>query len=117
MQISFLYRHEDFLEDEARVLRIPSRSGSSLCRRPWLRVHSDYRYVGNAPNGDTISSVIRQVSDISPVNGASNPALSCGPSTQLATLVDNANPGSAMAFRVFLCSTCHTFRANFIFPA
>ena len=98
MQISFLYRPKVFLEDEARVLRIPSRGGSSLCRRPWLRVHSDYRYVGSMPNGDTNPSVIRQVSDISPVKGASNPALNCGLSAQLATLVANANPGSTMAF-------------------
>ena len=98
VQISFLYRHKVFLEDGARVLRIPSRSGSILCRRLWLRIRSDHRYVGNLPNGDTNLSAIRQVSDINPVQGASNPALNCGLSAQLATLVANANPGSAMAF-------------------
>ena len=56
------------------------------------------RYVGNVPSGDTNPSVIRQVSDISPVKGTSNPALNCGLNAQLATLVANANPGSAMAF-------------------
>ena len=98
MQISFLCRHRVFLEGEAHVLRIPSRSGDNLCRRPWLRVHSHYHHVGNVPDRDTKPSVIRQVGDISPVKGASNPALNCGLSAQLATLVANANPGSAMAF-------------------
>ena len=56
------------------------------------------RYVGNVPAGDTNPSVIRQINDINPVKGASNPDLNCGLSAQLATLVADANPGSAMAF-------------------
>ena len=56
------------------------------------------RYVGNVPGGSANPSVIRQVSDISPVKGASNPDLNCGLSAQLASLVADANPGSAMAF-------------------
>ena len=56
------------------------------------------RYIGNVPGGGTSPSVIRQVSDISPVKGASNRDLNCGLSAQSATLVADANPGSVMAF-------------------
>ena len=56
------------------------------------------RYVGNVPNGDANPSAIRQVSGVTPVKGASNPDLNCGLGAQLATLVADANPGSAMAF-------------------
>ena len=56
------------------------------------------RYIGNVPSGDTNPSVIRQVSDINPVKGVSNPDLNCGLSAQLSSLVADANPGSAMAF-------------------
>ena len=62
-------------------------------------------YYGNVPSGDGGSnssnpspSPIRQIYDISPVKGASNPDLNCGMSAQLASLVVPANPGSSMEF-------------------
>ena len=55
-------------------------------------------YVGNVPNGNANPSAIRQVSGVNPIKGASNPDLNCGFDAQLATLVADANPGSAMAF-------------------
>lgn len=43
-------------------------------------------------------SPIRQIADIGPVKGASNPDINCGLSAQLASLVVPANPGSSMEF-------------------
>ena len=43
-------------------------------------------------------SPIRQIADIGPVKGATNPDINCGLSAQLASLVVSANPGSSMEF-------------------
>jgi hypothetical protein len=43
-------------------------------------------------------SPIRQIADIGPVKGATNPDINCGLSAQLASLVVPANPGSSMEF-------------------
>jgi Auxiliary Activity family 9 (formerly GH61) len=58
-------------------------------------------YTGNAPTDattQTIDSPIRQIGDIGPVKGASNPYLNCGLAAQLATMVVPANPGSVVEF-------------------
>ncbi|KAJ3826202.1 glycoside hydrolase family 61 protein [Lentinula raphanica] len=55
-------------------------------------------YPGNVPGATPTSSVIRQVSDISPVKGATNPDLNCGLSAQFAADVADANPGDAFQF-------------------
>ena len=59
-------------------------------------------YDGNIPQDDAGSkssaSPIRQIFDIGPVKGASNPDLNCGMSAQLASMVVPANPGSVMQF-------------------
>jgi hypothetical protein len=55
-------------------------------------------YNGNVPNAAPSDSPIRQISDISPVKGSSNPSLNCGLNAQLATMVVPANPGSVMEF-------------------
>jgi hypothetical protein len=55
-------------------------------------------YSGNVPNAQPTDSPIRQISDIGPVKGASNPSLNCGLNAQLATMVVPANPGSTIAF-------------------
>ena len=55
-------------------------------------------YTGNAPAAKPSDSPIRQISDISPVKGSSNPSLNCGLNAQLATMVVSANPGSVMEF-------------------
>ncbi|KAI9567887.1 glycoside hydrolase family 61 protein [Boletus coccyginus] len=51
-------------------------------------------YPGNEPGGATSPSIIRQVSTISPVKGATNPSINCGMDAALAANVGNANPGS-----------------------
>ncbi|KAI9567884.1 glycoside hydrolase family 61 protein [Boletus coccyginus] len=55
-------------------------------------------YAGNVPNAQPTPSIIRQINDISPVKGASNPYLNCGQDAQKADLVANANPGSRLQF-------------------
>ena len=55
-------------------------------------------YTGNVPAAQPSDSPIRQISDIGPVKGASNPSLNCGLNAQLATMVVPANPGSVMQF-------------------
>ncbi|KAE9390573.1 hypothetical protein BT96DRAFT_865488 [Gymnopus androsaceus JB14] len=55
-------------------------------------------YSGNAPGAQATPSVIRQISDISPVKGATNPDLNCGLSAQLAADVATVNAGDSLAF-------------------
>ena len=55
-------------------------------------------YTGNVPGAQPSDSPIRQISDISPVKGASNPSLNCGLNAKLATMVVSANPGSVVDF-------------------
>lgn len=59
-------------------------------------------YTGNAPtqNGQpTNPSVIRRISKIDPVKGATNPFVNCGNDASPASLVADANPGSALTFK------------------
>ncbi|KAH7890297.1 glycoside hydrolase family 61 protein [Phlebopus sp. FC_14] len=55
-------------------------------------------YIGNVPNAQPTPSIVRQINDVSPVKGASNPYLNCGQDAQKAALVADANPGSSMQF-------------------
>jgi hypothetical protein len=56
-------------------------------------------YLGDLPSGVDNPSIIRQVSDISPVKGADNPDINCGLSAHSpAALVANANPGDTISF-------------------
>lgn len=55
-------------------------------------------YLGNVPNAQPTPSIVRQINDIAPVKGASNPYLNCGQDAQNAALVANANPGSQLQF-------------------
>ena len=60
-------------------------------------------YVGPLPAdaagaSNNAASPIRQIADIGPVKGATNPDINCGLSAQLASQVVPANPGSSMAF-------------------
>ncbi|KAG6853493.1 hypothetical protein C0991_004039 [Blastosporella zonata] len=55
-------------------------------------------YAGDTPNGVDNPSIIRLIDTTSPVKGASNPDLNCGPGVTAATLIGEAMPGSAMAF-------------------
>ena len=54
-------------------------------------------YQGPIAGGDPIpDSPIRQISDASPVKGANNLAMNCGPDAQPASFVAPANPGSSI---------------------
>jgi hypothetical protein len=55
-------------------------------------------YKGNIPGGATNPSIIRQISDISPVKGATNPSMNCGLNSQLASQVAAADPGDVLSF-------------------
>jgi hypothetical protein len=52
----------------------------------------------SAGEANNSPSPIRQIADIGPVKGATNPDINCGLSAQLASLVVPANPGSSLAF-------------------
>lgn len=59
-------------------------------------------YTGNMPteNGEpTNPSVIRRISTIDPVKGATNPFVNCGWNASAASLNADANPGSALTFK------------------
>ena len=54
-------------------------------------------YQGPIAGGDPIpDSPVRQISDASPVKGANNLAMTCGPDAKPASFVAPANPGSAI---------------------
>ena len=53
-------------------------------------------YKGNSPGGSTSDSAIRHISTIDPVKGATNKAVNCGPDSQPAALLADANPGSSI---------------------
>jgi len=54
-------------------------------------------YQGPIAGGESISgSPIRQISDASPVKGANNKAVTCGPNAKPAPFVAPANPGSTV---------------------
>ncbi|KAF9232370.1 glycoside hydrolase family 61 protein [Melanogaster broomeanus] len=53
-------------------------------------------YPGNEPGDNSNSGVIRTVSTIDPVKGATNPSMNCGMDAALAADVANANPGSQL---------------------
>jgi hypothetical protein len=55
-------------------------------------------YKGNIPNGRTDPSPIRQVSDQSPIHGATNPTVNCGMGAPNAALVVDAMPGSEVSW-------------------
>jgi hypothetical protein len=68
-------------------------------------------------------SPIRQIADIGPVKGATNPDINCGLSAQLASQVVSANPGSSMEFYWGnpsggnVSRTSHLARASFAHPS
>lgn len=56
------------------------------------------QFKGNVPNAATNPSIVRQIDDVSPVKGATNPEVNCGHAATLASDVANANPGSVVTF-------------------
>jgi hypothetical protein len=62
-------------------------------------VFIDNVYVpGPEPNSDSTGFAIREINDINPVKGATNPDLNCGHSAKLASEVVDASPGSVLKF-------------------
>jgi hypothetical protein len=57
-------------------------------------------YDGASPKNSpsNVQSVIRQISTIDPVKGATNADVNCGPGAVASALVANANPGSTIDF-------------------
>jgi hypothetical protein len=55
-------------------------------------------FKGNVLNGASNPSIICLISDPSPVKGAMNASVNCGPSLGPAALIGDANPGSVMVF-------------------
>ena len=45
-----------------------------------------------------VKSAIRMIDDVSPVKGATNAAVNCGKSAQIAALDAEAQPGSVLTF-------------------
>ena len=59
-------------------------------------------YKGQEPTEDgqsNVPSVVRRISTIDPVKGASNPSLNCGQNATAGSLVASTNPGSALTFQ------------------
>jgi hypothetical protein len=56
------------------------------------------QYQGNTPNGRTDPSPIRQVSDQSPIYGATSSTVNCGTGAPNAALVVDAMPGSKLTW-------------------
>ena len=59
-------------------------------------------YQGQEPSEDgqpNSASVIRRISKIDPVKGATNPDLNCGNSAEAVSLNANANPGDSVLFK------------------
>lgn len=60
------------------------------------------QYDGQEPTEDgqpTTPSVVRRISIIDPVKGASNPFLNCGQNATAASLIASTNPGSKLTFQ------------------
>ncbi|KAL0579079.1 hypothetical protein V5O48_002921 [Marasmius crinis-equi] len=55
-------------------------------------------YPGDVPGGETKPSVLRQVNDVSPVKGANNGDLFCGPGQKIASDIAEVNPGDSISF-------------------
>lgn len=73
----------------------------SVIAHGWLSTISidGTTYTGPSPDdAPTKDTVIRQVSDVSPVKGATNPDMVCGLSASLANKQATAQPGSQIDF-------------------
>ncbi|KAL0959212.1 hypothetical protein HGRIS_014491 [Hohenbuehelia grisea] len=55
-------------------------------------------FEGNVPNAQTKPSAVRQINDVSPVKGAANRAMNCGPSAKPGSLSLKVSPGDNIAF-------------------
>ncbi|KAF4610008.1 hypothetical protein D9613_010338 [Agrocybe pediades] len=84
------------------LVLVPLLAASSVSAHGYLNemTIAGKSYRGNIPGkGNPSASVIRQIKSQDPNYGASNPALTCGPSAKPASLVADANPGDKVTFK------------------
>ncbi|KAF7325011.1 hypothetical protein MKEN_00543500 [Mycena kentingensis (nom. inval.)] len=70
-------------------------SAHGFVHQVWV---NDKKFTGNVPGADPTDSVVRQISQVDPVKGATNAAVNCGHDAQLAADVADANPGDTIGF-------------------
>ncbi|KAJ7708236.1 glycosyl hydrolase family 61-domain-containing protein [Mycena rosella] len=76
-------------------LAIPYVSAHGFVHKVWIGTET---FLGNTPNAEPTSSIVRQINNVDPVKGATNPDVNCGNNAQLASNITDANPGDSMAF-------------------
>jgi hypothetical protein len=89
------------------MLFAPSIFLTALAALPLVAAHGlvssleidGQNFPGNLPLGPSNPSIIRQINDPSPVKGATNPSVNCGPGAPNAVYYAKANPGSKFAFK------------------
>ncbi|KAJ7062206.1 glycoside hydrolase family 61 protein [Mycena amicta] len=72
-----------------------SVSAHGFVHKVWI---GDKTFLGNTPQAEPTPSIVRQISEVDPVKGATNPFVNCGQNAQLAEQVADANPGDSMSF-------------------
>ncbi|KAJ7474843.1 glycoside hydrolase family 61 protein [Mycena latifolia] len=77
------------------LLAIPYVSAHGFVHKVWIGTET---FLGNTPNAEPTSSIVRQIDSVDPVKGADNPSVNCGNDAQLASNITDANPGDSMAF-------------------
>ncbi|KAJ6483630.1 glycoside hydrolase family 61 protein [Mycena vitilis] len=77
------------------LLAIPYVSAHGFVHKVWIGTET---FLGNTPNAKPTSSIVRQIDDVDPVKGATNPDVNCGHDAQFATNITDANPGDSMSF-------------------
>ncbi|KAJ7763160.1 glycoside hydrolase family 61 protein [Mycena maculata] len=88
------------------MLRLSAISLLLLLSIPYVSAHgfvykvgiATETYIGNIPNAEPTSSIVRQIDTVDPVKGANNSFLNCGQDAQLASNITEANPGDPMSF-------------------
>ncbi|KAJ7650894.1 glycosyl hydrolase family 61-domain-containing protein [Roridomyces roridus] len=76
-------------------LYAPYVSAHGFVHKVWIGTET---FIGNTPNADPTSSIVRQINNVDPVKGAGNPYLNCGQNAQFASNITEANPGDSMSF-------------------
>ncbi|KAJ6531376.1 glycoside hydrolase family 61 protein [Mycena vulgaris] len=77
------------------LLAIPYVSAHGFVHKVWIGTET---FLGNTPNAEPTSSIVRQIDNVDPVKGANNPSVNCGNDAQLASDIADANPGDSMSF-------------------
>ncbi|KAJ7457267.1 glycoside hydrolase family 61 protein [Mycena galericulata] len=77
------------------LLSIPCVSAHGFVHKVWIGTET---FLGNTPNAEPTSSIVRQINTVDPVKGANNSFLNCGQDAQLASNITEADPGQEMSF-------------------